>query len=201
VESTSNRKDDAAFPMETRLSLDRGRWRVELLEGQLVAEGADLRAVADEAATAVCKLVTQGGLSPERATTALSGLDAAVAHARAAAPVALPAAVRPGVPPLGAAIPVAAGIVVGIIALWLGSWIGALTHPMQALADPKEAGRMLTGVIDHLARTAESITPERQQQMVQDTRTVVKWLLPLVRELRPLGAEPPAEPAPERRSP
>ena len=98
--------------------------------------------------------------------------------------------------PLGRPMAFLVAVLLGILIASLGSFVGSVGQTVTTFSDTHRAGRAGLDRLHALAQAAESLSPERSEQIRRDLRTIVSRLAPLTQELAPLipsGAPLPSE--------
>jgi len=80
------------------------------------------------------------------------------------------------------------GIVLGIVIQVATQRISAASETFGALTEAREVGRRVADLVAALGTAAETMPPEREAQLREDLRRIVRRTAPIVRELQPLIA-------------
>ena len=78
------------------------------------------------------------------------------------------------------------GVVLGMALQLAAERISNVTRAVGVLTDAREAGRRVAELVAVLGAAAETMPPEREEQLREDVRRIVRRATPIVRELAPL---------------
>jgi len=88
--------------------------------------------------------------------------------------------------PLGRPLAFLLAVLLGIAVSQLGATLGRVGRTVSTFADTHRAGRAALDRLHALAQAAETLSPERTEQIRRDLRSIVTQLAPITAELGPL---------------